>query len=601
MTAQPTYRLRYEIRVDDPREHVLGVTLAIETDDALPDPLELFLPVWTPGSYLVREYARHVSHVELDGQPPGARIRKVRKNAWRVPTGGARAVRVRYRVYANDLTVRTNHVDEGHAYWNGAATYLVPSGAADVVARVVPRMHDGWSVGTGMREADDEPGAWEARGLDELFDAPFECGPMTRRGFRMHDRAHDVWVWDNAHARTVDWDRVVVDTSIIVKTEAHLLAGDGDPSRALPYDRYTILFHVSPRGRGGLEHATSCSLVVPPSTFTTRAGYLDVLSLTAHEILHLWNVKRIRPGGLAPYRYEEENYTRLLWWFEGGTSYFDWRILRLAGLCTPREWADHLGAELARVADTPGSRMHALSDASFDAWIKAYRPDENQVNTTISYYTKGEIVCMLLDLSIRARSEQRRSLDDVLRYLWTHHGDPSRAVPEDGMAEVIRAATGVDVADLLARWVDSAAPLDEAPVLATAGLVFQRGKPRGGATCSLGIRHRGRKGAVVVDAVLRGGAAMRGGIDAGDEIVAIDDRRVEEGGLDAVLAKLPAGKEVSVIVSRDGLLVTKDVTLDPPAPGEGRLAVREGATASELALLDAWMGKGASTQLRSAT
>lgn len=578
----------YTVTHQDPEAHLLSVDVEVAGD--LGDELVLFMPVWTPGSYLVREYARHVEGVRTEG----ARPVKVRKNAWRVKTGGASRVRVSYRVYANDLTVRTNHVDRRHAYWNGASTYLFPEGVRDFAAKVRVRLPEGWSVGTAL--ARNEDGTFRASGIDELCDSPFECGPMEPVRFDVLGKGHTFWIADTGHQRAARWEDVVRDTKILVETEAKLLSRGGPPAESLPYDEYCFLWTVSPRGRGGLEHERSCSLLVSPSSFSGRSGYLDVLSLVAHEFLHLWNVKRIKPAGLVPYRYEEENHTRLLFWFEGGTSYFDWRILRLSGLATAREYLDHLGAEIGRVLDTPGARVHALSDASFDAWVKAYRPDENSQNSTISYYVKGEVVCALLDLVIRARSGGEKGLDHVLRHLYWAYACEGRPVPEDGFGAAVLEATGVDVSLELARWVESADPIDPSDALSAVGLRLDR-RPVKGQTASLGVRTKARGSRVFVDGVVRGSAAMKAGLDVGDELLAVAGRRVEDT-LDVAMGRLEPGAKVTVIVSREGIVETREVVLDPPLPGEARLVPKDDASPAERALFDGWLGEGAFDTLR---
>lgn len=592
--------LRYAIRVAQPQAHLLEVELVISAPSGtLPSPLVLFLPTWAPGSYLIREYARHIEGLQAEDDEHRLATCKVRKNAWAVAISGQREIKVRYRIYANELSVRTNHVDATHAFWNGPSTYLVPEYCLreGLRAEVHPHMPATWSIGTGLPPAPGRPGVYATGSLDELMDCPFECGVMEALSFRLWERPHEFWVWKNRHASAADWNRLLDDTRAIVETEAALLAGERDPAEVLPYERYAFLWQVSPRGRGGLEHANSSALLVSPSSFMTRIGYLDVLSLVAHEFLHLWNVKRIRPEGLWPYSYEAENYTRLLWWFEGGTSYFDWRILRLARLATPREYADHLAGELSRLADTPGARAHPLSEASFDAWIKAYRPDENSINSTVSYYLKGEVVCALFDIEIRSRTQGQRSLDDVLRHLWRVHGRIARPVPEGAMPGIFREVTGVNLDDLFERWVDTCGDLDVAGTLAKVGLRHERKPQPRHANGTLGAKVRHRGGKLVVDALYRDGAAMRGGLESGDELVAVGGRKVDDG-IDAALHPFPPGSSVDVVVCRDGWLENLRVTLDPPALGDGRLLIRDDATSAQLALLDGWLGGGTSSTLR---
>jgi predicted metalloprotease with PDZ domain len=599
MFASEPIPVRYVVSVFDARAHLLEVEVDVHLATSVEGSLRFWMPVWTPGSYLVREYARHVEDVTalrfadacLDSGAP-ARVTKTDKCSWLVELDGACRVKLRYRVYAHDLSVRTCHVDGSHAYWNGAGTYLIVDGMRGARVKVV--VPDGWDVATSLAEEDDH--VFSAHSIDELLDAPFECGPMISRGFELHGRSHQIRVWENRHARAADWAHVERDTQKIVETELALIAGDRPVEKVIPYEQYTFIWHVAPRGRGGLEHAESCSLLVSPSAFANRTGYLDVLSLIAHEFLHLWNVKRIRPAGLTPIHYDRECYTRLLWWFEGGTSYFDWRILRLAGLCTAAEYATHLAEMLARLADSPGALMHSLSDASFDAWIKAYRPDESSVNTTVSYYLKGEVVCALLDIEIRVRTRGGRSMDDVLRFLWREYGMSETPVPEDAMRSVVLRATGVDVSALLDVWVDAAAPIDVASVLSRVGLEHVRAHARS-ARGGLGVKTKTVGGRVTVEAVLRGSPAMNAGIEHGDEIVAIAGRRVDDG-LDTALAQVSPGEVVQVIVAREGLIEMRTLVIGPPSLRAGTLRVRDGATDEERALLRGWLGESAPDELR---
>jgi len=581
----------HRVRVADAPAHLLEIetTFSSSTGAPLPTPFVVFMPVWTPGSYLVREYARHVEGFTAEAGGRDVRSLKVRKNAWAIEHEGATEVRVRYRLYANDLTVRTNHIDESHVYFNGAATFLTAEAAKDAGAEVVLDLPKGFRVATALPEvADREVATFAATSFDELVDSPFECGDLLERSFEALGKRHDIAVWNNEYARRVDWDQVAKDTQTIVEASARLWAGGEAPEAYLPYERYVFLWHVSPRGRGGLEHRASCSLQVKPELFTSRSGYLDVVSLIAHEFFHLWNVKRIRPEGLFPYRYEEENYTRLLWWFEGGTSYYDWRIPRLAKLATSAEYLAHLADSIARLEDTPGALVHSLESSSFDAWIKAYRPDENTLNSTVSYYLKGEVVCALLDLEIRHRSKGAKSLDDVLRHLVREYGAKERPVPEGKMGDVIAEATGIRVDDCLARWVESAEAIDVNEVLQHVGLVFQR-TARDPEKAQLGARISIENGRAKVSAVPHGSAAHAGGIQTADEILAIDGRRIVEGRFEAALAGMKPGTKVQVLLARDGLLRTADVVLEAATPTEARIVPRPDATPEQRALFSAWL------------
>jgi predicted metalloprotease with PDZ domain len=588
------FEIDHRVSVADAHAHLLAVQTTVKRKgggDPLPPSLTFFMPVWTPGSYLVREYARHIEGFGANVAGAPALHRKMRKNAWRVETAGATSVTVTYRLYANDLTVRTNHVDSTHAYWNGAATFLTLDEAPAQGARVTVDVPADWQIATALPSDGGASGGrtFVAATFDELCDSPFECGKLIERTFTASGKVHRIAAWDNADARTVDWDRVSADSKTLVETEAKLIAGDKPSEQALPYDRYCFIWHVSPRGRGGLEHRDSTTLLAKPSSFQTRNGYLDILSLIAHEFFHLWNVKRLRPEGLSPYRYEQENHTRLLWWFEGATSYYDWRSVRLAKLCTAAEYLNHLADEIARLQDTPGAAVHPLEEASFDAWIKAYRPDENSLNSTVSYYLKGEVVCALLDIEMRHRTGGAKCLDDVVRHLYWNYGAKEAPVPEGGLPAIFREVAGISLDDCFERWVQRAEPIEFCDVFAKVGLTFERTTRRDAPPASLGLRMRLEGGRAIVDAVPRGGPAHQAGIDTGDEIIAIAGRRLTEGRLDLPLQGQTPGNVVPVLASRDGWVRTVEITLALPSPTESKLVPLPDASDASRTLYEKWL------------
>jgi predicted metalloprotease with PDZ domain len=596
--------LEHTLTVADRRAHLVVVETTIRSDVPLPAPLVLFMPVWTPGSYLVREYARHVESLtgRADGIPCPAP--KIRKNAWRVGNAGARQIFVRYHVYCNELTVRTNHVDDSHAFLNGAGVFLAIDGHEDAAATVDLVVPPGWQLATALDRADAPgpppaaPYAREggrtvrlvARDLDALVDAPIEIGELRQERIHVHGVPHDVAVWPKNRLGDAQVGSLLRDFAMLIEAESAWFGG------ALPYERYTLLLHLSPRARGGLEHRSSASLIASPSAFATRDGYLDLLSLVAHELFHAWNVKRIRPLGLSPYRYQEENYTRLLWWFEGATSYYDWRALRVSKLCTVEEYLSHLAGEILAVDRVHGRLVQSLEEASFDAWIKLYRPDENTENSTVSYYRKGEVACALFDIEIRARSSGRASLDDVLLHLWERYGKARRPVPEDGIQAIFEEATHVPLGDVFDAWIRSPGEIDYDTTLAQVGLRVDRElregkdrvekKPR----AALGLRVRPEGGKAIVAAVARGRAAQLAGIDPGDELIAIGGARVEAGSLDAALASHAPHEEIEVTVARDGSLVTLKARLEEARPEKIHIVTRSDASDSDRSRALAWLG-----------
>jgi predicted metalloprotease with PDZ domain len=593
------FAIVHRVSIPDPKTHFVHVETTLSADGAgaagtssaagsggraLGEPVVLFMPVWTPGSYLVREYARCIESLSAD---PPARVTKLRKNAWRIEPRGAARIVVRYRVYANELTVRTNHVDETHAFLVGAALFLTIEGAEQLGAIVEIDAPREWRVATSLPVAPGEgagPHRYRAPDFDTLVDSPIEIGTHREERFEVLGKHHRYAIWPAGAIGDADVHRLVDDTRTILEQEARLFGG------GLPYEAYNLLLHLSPRGRGGLEHCDSAALVAPPTSFATRDAYLDLLSLVAHETFHAWNVKRIRPAGLTPYRYEAECYTRQLWWFEGGTSYYDWRVLALAHLCTIEEYLDHLASEIAYLDHTPGRLVHALEDASFDAWIKLYRPDENSSNSTVSYYRKGEIVCAMLDLELRGRTGGRATLDHMLASLWDEYGAGRRPVPEGALQEVFERIAGASLADLFDAWILSPGEIDYAPTFARVGLILDRSARAEGAPCSLGVRLRAEGGRAVVASVARDAAAWRAGVDPGDEIVGVGGARVEGTNVEAALRAHAPGDVVDLVVARDGKLLTRRATLDPPRHDRVKIVAQRDALPAARASFTSWLG-----------
>ncbi|MGH7271672.1 MAG: M61 family metallopeptidase [Polyangiaceae bacterium] len=584
--------LVHRVSILAPHTHMIEVesTLAALHGDALADAIVLFMATWTPGSYLIREYARHVEGLTADAP---ARATKIRKNAWRIDTSGAAHIVVRYRVYAGELTVRTSHVDATHAFLVGAALFLGVEGREDLGARVEIVAPAGWRAATALPAAEvSDPAAqihgthvFDAPDFDTLVDCPIELGTHREERFDAAGKAHRFAVWPREGLSDADAGRLVADTTAIIEREAKLFGG------ALPYDRYDLLLHLSLRGRGGLEHRASAALIAPAVSFSTRDGYLDLLSLIAHEVFHAWNVKRIRPAALAPYRYSEECTTRLLWWFEGGTSYYDWRVLCLAGLCTVDEYLSHLAGEIAYLDHTPGRMVLALEEASHDAWIKLYRPDENSPNSGVSYYRKGEVVCALLDLEVRARTGGRTTLDHILAALWQRHGATGIPVEEGALQGLFEDVAQVNLGDLFDTWIRAPGDPDYGRTLAHVGLAIERSPRPDAPPCSLGVRVRSEGGRTLVSSVVRGGPSFHAGIDAGDEIIAVGGVRAEGASLDATLRGRAPSESVDVVVARDGRLLTVTATLGGPKLDRVKIVAQDDAPPSARAAFGVWLGQ----------
>ncbi len=577
--------MRYRLSMPEPHAHLFHVELEAAGEGPLGD-LELVFPVWTPGSYLVREYARHVEGLAAaDGEGAPLAVERLDKHRVRVRAGAARRAVVRYRVYANELSVRTAHLDGTHGYVNGAAVFAYVAGREREPHAVEVVAPPGWRVSTAL---DGGPATFTARDYDELADSPLEIGEHRIVRFTALGRPHELAIWGRGN---LDEGRVAGDARSIVETFAALMGG-------LPYDRYVFVVHLTEKRRGGLGHARSTTLNVARTAFFPREAYEETLGLLAHEFFHLWNVKRLRPAALVPYDYAREQYTRLLWWFEGATSYYENVALARAGILEPRRWLKVLGQALTALERTPGARKMSVEEASFLAWVKHYRPDENSPNSAISYYLKGELVALALDLELRRRG---KALDDVLRALYARYA--ASGVPEDGVERVVSEIVGAQAArsffDLYVRGTEPLR-LD----LAAVGVRLRRrpanafddkggtppkaedGRPAPGflgAELEPGTR-------LAVRSVREGSPAHAAGLYAGDEIVAEDGFRVDRAALWDRLCERGPGGRLELTVFRRDELVRVAVVLGPPAEDTVWLEPEPEATSEQRAAFEAWSG-----------
>lgn len=580
-----TEAVRYRVSMPQPHSHLYQVEARFPGEG---DALTAVLPVWTPGSYLVREYARHLQEVSA-ATPDGEAlpVQRVDKRTFRVPNRG-RPVVLRYRVYANELTVRTSHLDGTHGYFNGATLFLYSEALRQRPHRVQVEAPADWGTFTALEMEGQE---FVARDYDELVDSPFEVGPHTPFKFSAAGVTHQVVVWGEPHP---DRERLLADLQKICETESALFGG-------LPLKRYLFLIYLTDKGRGGLEHKASTALLFPRFGFTNPKGWEDFLTLAAHEYFHLWNVKRVKPKALVPFDYSQESYTSLLWAFEGATSYYDNLLVRRAGLMSASRYLTRLGETLTTLHGTPGRRYQPLGEASFSAWIKHYRPDENSPNSAISYYLKGEVVSALLDLEVRRATADRQSLDDVMRLLWTRYGD-ERGVPEDGVEAAAREVAGKDLTPFFDRALRSTEELDYSAFnhvgLELKPRVRESPADKGGTPPrwkGADLRPRGwlgvvMKGASSIAHVLDGSPAMQAGLYPDDEVVALDGFKADGAGLVGRAEEKRPGEAVAVTLFRRDKLLTVPVTLGQKPADAVYLSRVDRPTDAQKAAYQKWLG-----------
>jgi predicted metalloprotease with PDZ domain len=591
--------ISYTLRFPAPQTHYVEVEASVPTTRR--PAVDLMMATWTPGSYMIREYARNLEAVSAANESGAALpIEKTAKNRWRVTTRGAARAVVRYRVYGREMTVRTNFVDAGFAMLNGAPTFLTLAEDGNRPHDVHVVLPAAWK--TVVCPLPPPPGAAEGEGrfraesFDALVDAPIYAGNPALYRFEAGGRPH--LLLNEGEGGVWDGPRSAVDVEKIVREQAAFW-------RVVPYPRY-VFFNLLVEAGGGLEHRDSTVLMESRWATRRRKDYVDWLGLVSHEFFHAWNVKRLRPAALGPFDYENEVYTRDLWVVEGLTSYYDDLFVHRAGLSTRGELLKELSQDIETIQTTPGREVQSLEDASFDAWIKYYRKDENFNNTGISYYTKGAVVGFLLDAKIRRATNGKRSLDDALRLAYQRHS-AERGFSSQEFRAALEEVAGVDLDSWLDRALSTTQELDYTEALDWYGLRFVESKaededsgengnngdsPKDApkeAAGWLGVETEEREGRLFVKEVKRGTPAFDAGLNFDDEILGLGDYRVTpEGWKDRLKAYRP-GETVEILVARRDRLVRLPATFGAKPQLRWKLAVDPGASAEQKGRLEAWL------------
>ncbi len=567
--------IQYTIVAKDLAAHLFQVTLVVATPAA--EGQVLALPAWIPGSYMIREFARNIVQIRAEGGGKAVALTKLDKHSWRAaPCAGP--LTVQYDVYAWDLSVRAAHLDQTHGFFNGTSVFLQVLGQEGEPHQVDIRQPEHaaartWRVATSLPELGARRygfGTYVAADYDELIDHPVEMGDFALASFKAHGIAHDIVI--SGRVPNLDMARLQNDLKAICETQ---IAFFEPQTRRAPMDRYVFLTLAVGDGYGGLEHRASTALIcaradlptiAAPKSTEVAEGYLKYLGLCSHEYFHTWNVKRIKPAVFAPYDLTAEAYTPLLWLFEGITSYYDDLMLVRAGIISEAVYLKLVGKTIGGVLRGSGRTKQSVADSSFDAWGKYYRQDENAPNAIVSYYAKGSLVGLAFDLTIRAKTDGKKSLDDVMRALWQRYGQdfyPSvgRGVTEAEVEALFDEVSGLKLKALFERYVRGTDDLPLAKLYAPFGVkvaderkgakpALDAGFGRDGADCKLSQVHEG-------------GAAHRAGLSAGDILVALDGLRVtgNPSNVDTLLSRYKVGETVTLHAFRRDELMTFEVAL----------------------------------------
>lgn len=602
--------VRYTIRFDNPNNHTFSVSMTIAGPD--PSGQKLKLPNWIPGSYMIRDFSKNIVSLDVASAGKSLGITKIDKSTWLVDPC-KEEIMVQYDVFALDLSVRSAHMDNSHAFFNGTSMFLKPVGQqeqqleVEIAASISP-VTDNWTVKTTLTpETTNQQGygLYSAESYDDLIDCPVEISQSVDASFFLNDTPHLVHLTGDVPG-SVDVSLIEKDLSAICKE--HVAMFDGD----LPLNEYRFLTMVSENGYGGLEHKSSTALLCSPDDLPVTGrekqsdDYLKFLGLCSHEYFHLWNVKRLKPQKLKESDLSQETHTELLWFFEGVTSYYDDLALLRSGAISIEDYLGLLAKSLTRYFRAQGRFKQTLTDSSFDAWTKFYKQDSNAINAIVSYYTKGAIVAFGLDITLREKTTDKYSLDDLMRYLWKTYGRAETGIEETLIENIVQEETGHSLSDFFDLCLRSTQELPISHWLESIGVGLQlrpekNAEDQGGYLSkdygqssddkpALSIGCKLKPGSTVIQYVLNDSPAEKAGLSPDDEIVAFNNRKVTAGNLDKLLALHSDNKEISIHSFRRGVLHEAKITPGLGANTTCELYLRDQETLSkaQLEMQNSW-------------
>ena len=584
MAAKSQVKINFEVSFKEPQAHYAEVQMDI-SGIATKNYVDVKMPAWTPGSYLIREFAKSVEDFGATVAGKTVKSEKVSKNTWRVYNGKANAVKINYRVYAFEISVRTAFIDASHAFLSSANIFMFPAGMIKSPSTVKIIPFSTWSkVSTGLQPVAGKQFTYTAPDFDILYDSPLEVGNQDIFEFNAAGVRHEVAMYGGGN---YDKERLKVDMAKVVEQETAVYGEN-------PNKHYTFIVHNYAQGGGGLEHLNSTVLGASRNGYNSDKGYLGFLNLVAHEYFHLWNVKRLRPIALGPFDYENENYTTNLWIAEGFTSYYPYKVMLRAGFSTPEGFVNSLLGGIGTVMNTPGAKINSAAASSFDAWINpAYRPSENGNNTFISYYSKGQVIGNLMDLEIIHATKGAKSLDDVMKAMYLQCKALKRGYTDAEFKAMVEKISGISFTNFWNKYVTGTTAIEYAKYFAYAGIdVVNENEgtsiPFLGASAS---RTAAGTGKVIVGSVVRGSGAWNGGLNVNDEVVYIDGAPAEMmlERMSQITSK-KVGDVVKVSIVRDGLKQDLDITLTASETVKFKSTIKEDATPLQLAVRKRWMG-----------
>lgn len=599
----PSFPVSYTIQPSKPEAHLFRVSCCIE--EPSPSGQVVYMPAWIPGSYMIRDFAKNIVQISARDDKGGVQLQKLDKQTWQcAPCSGP--LILDYEVYAWDLSVRTAHLDTTHAYYNGSSVFLAVKGMEQLASRIDIKHPDGeqyspWRVATTLPRVDAELygfGQYQAGNYEELIDHPVEMADFSVATFEAGGIPHDIVITGRHRA---DMDRLCRDLQKICQTHIDMFG------ELPPMERYMFLTMVVGNGYGGLEHRSSTSLLCSRNNLPlanqpeATDEYIEFLGLCSHEYFHTWNIKQIKPAVFMPYDLQQESYTRQLWAFEGFTSYYDDLGLVRSGLISVERYLELLGQTATRVWRGAGRFKQSAAESSFDAWTKFYKQDENAPNAIVSYYTRGALLALALDILIQRHTHDEKSLDDLMRHLWLNHGKPQVGVAEGQIETIAADIAAADLTDFFARYLHGTEDIPLAGLLADMGVSFglrpaENMDDKGGqpakstqAVATIGARFVNNGVGAQISHVYDNSPAQVAGLSAGDVIIAIDQLKVDKAGIDKLIASYPLGSTISVHAFRRDELMEFPLSLTPGEENTCVLSLDEKASAEQIQRRGAWL------------
>lgn len=574
--AENNVKIHYNITFPEAQAHYVDIEMTIS--GLHQNIIVLKMPVWTPGSYLIREFEKNVEGFSVSSDDGPLPFTKTRKNWWSINTKGKTSLTVKYRVYCNEISVRTSTVDASHSFLSSTGVFMYPEGMLNTPSTIQIVPYKGWTkVSTSLEMVDNNPFMRRAPNYDILFDSPIEIGDQDVFGFTAAGVNYEVCMYGGGN---YDRDKLKADMAKIVEQQTAVYGEN-------PNKHYVFIVHNYTTSGGGLEHLSSTVLGFVRDRYNTPAGYQGFLTLAAHEHFHLWNVKRLRPIVLGPFDYDNENYTTDLWIAEGFTAYYEDITLRHAAIIDPESYLNIIGNDINSVENTPGRKYQSVAEASYDAWIKAYRPNENSANTTISYYSKGAVLGMLLDLEIINDSHARYSLDNVMHYMYTeYYKNKKRGYTDAEFKAGLEKFAGKKLDDFYKRYVTGTDDIDYNKYLGYAGYkitdqLAESNEPY------LGVATSNNGGKIIVTSVQRNSPAWADGINADDQITAIDGNTITS--MQDALNGKKVGDKITVTVLRDGISMDLSVTLLRNPQVKYKVEPMENITSMQTIVRNKWL------------